>query len=98
MTTRYKFTAKEFYEVLDKQEEKCFLSGRILTPDSTLAEHILPIRYGGRFSKENVCLLIEPLARLKRYYREDEIVQLATEIIRNKGAKYGFKVTSSKKA
>ncbi|TGK10698.1 hypothetical protein [Leptospira stimsonii] len=97
MTTKYKFNAKDFYEILDNQEERCFLSGRILTPDNTLAEHINPIRFGGISSKENICLVIEPLARLKRYYKEEGIVQIAADIIKNKGAKYGFKVTSSKK-
>ncbi|WP_081100473.1 HNH endonuclease [Leptospira noguchii] len=97
MEERYKFTGKDFFEILDKQGEKCYLSGRILTPDITLAEHIIPIRYGGRFSKDNTCLVIEPLARLKRYYKEEEIMEIAVDIINNKGSKYGFKITTSKK-
>lgn len=97
MTTRYKFIAKDFYEILDNQEEKCFLSGRKLNPDNTLAEHINPIRFGGTFSKENICLVIEPLARLKRYYKEEEIMQIAVDIIKNKGSKYGFKIIKTKK-
>ncbi|XDD52161.1 hypothetical protein AB3N59_19590 [Leptospira sp. WS92.C1] len=92
MTKKYKFNSKDFYELLDNQGEKCFLSGRILTPDNTLAEHIHPIRFGGEHTKNNICLVVEPLARLKRYHKEEEIFQLAVDIINLKGEKYGFKI------
>ncbi|MBM9498651.1 hypothetical protein JWG44_00080 [Leptospira sp. 201903071] len=98
MAKRYRFNSKDFYELLDKQEERCFLSGRILTPDNTLVEHIHPIRFGGEHIKSNTCLIIEPLARLKRYYKEEEIIQIAIDIINFKGEQYGFKGASIKTA
>lgn len=97
MSDKYKFKAKDFYDILDNQEEKCFLSGRQLTPDITLAEHILPIRFGGKNTKDNICLVVEMLGRLKRYYKEEEIIQIAVDIINFKGKKHGFKVTSIQK-
>ncbi len=64
--TTYKFKVSVFRELLETQEKKCFLSGRELTPESTFAEHILPLGKGGGHSKENIVLVIDMLSKLKR--------------------------------
>ncbi|EQA44252.1 hypothetical protein LEP1GSC050_4172 [Leptospira broomii serovar Hurstbridge str. 5399] len=87
----YKFVVKDFYKLLEIQEWKCFLTGRTLEPENTNAEHIQPLRKGGEHEFKNICFVVEPLAKLKRYYTETEIVQLAYEILLWKGAKYGYK-------
>lgn len=87
----YKFVAKDFYKLLEIQEWKCFLTGRTLEPENTNAEHIQPLRKGGEHEFKNICFVVEPLAKLKRYHTEAEIVHLAYEIILWKGPKYGYK-------
>ena len=47
MQKDYKFKAKEFYHLLDKQEYRCALTGRNLTPETTTAEHIVQLQDGG---------------------------------------------------
>ncbi|WP_032929062.1 HNH endonuclease [Leptospira santarosai] len=96
----YKFTAEDFYRILNNQEKKCMLTGRELTPENTNAEHILPLRRGGKHEKNNICLVVEELSKLKRYYDEEEIVRLAADIINFKGKEYGYtckKIHKSKK-
>ncbi|WP_061230770.1 HNH endonuclease [Leptospira weilii] len=86
----YKFKAEDFYRILNQQEKKCMLSGRELTPENTNAEHIIPLRRGGKHEQTNICLVVEELSKLKRYYNEEEIVQLAVDIINFKGKDYGY--------
>lgn len=91
----YKFVAKDFYRLLEIQKWKCFLTGRTLEPENTNAEHIIPLRKGGEHEFKNICFVVEPLSKLKRYYTEEEIVHLAYEIILWKGSKYGYKAPTN---
>lgn len=97
MANEYKFNAKDFYRILDTQNKRCRLTGRELTPENTNAEHILPLRKGGSHEFKNVCLIVEPLSKLKRYYTEDEIIQLAADIISFRGSKFGYRLSKTKK-
>lgn len=93
----YRFGADDFYRILKEQNEKCFLTGRDLYPVDALCEHIIPLRKGGRHEFKNICIVITAIAKLKRYYTEEEIVHIASDIIGFKGAKYGFRITRKNK-
>lgn len=77
-----RFKPSEIRELLQKQNFKCFLTGRELTPDNVEAEHILPISKGGKHEVENLCLIIDSLRELKRYRSPEEIISIARDIIK----------------
>lgn len=88
----YKFRAMDFYELLEEQEYRCPLTGRELTPGNTTAEHIVPLRQRGEHCRANIYLVVKTVAKIKRYVAEEELVQLAADIIRTKGAHYGLAI------
>ncbi|OMI14758.1 hypothetical protein FH581_001610 [Leptospira weilii] len=93
----YRFRAEDFYKILKLQKGKCFLTGREVFPVDALNEHILPLRKGGEHEFKNICLVISPLAKLKRYFTEEEIVHMAADIISFKGMEYGYNIEKSKR-
>ncbi|EQA44739.1 hypothetical protein LEP1GSC050_4139 [Leptospira broomii serovar Hurstbridge str. 5399] len=95
--SKYKFVAKDFYKLLELQNWKCYLTGRNLEPENTNAEHIIPLRKGGEHKFINICFVVEPLAKLKRFYTEEEIINLAADIIKFKGLKHGLIISQKKK-
>lgn len=92
----FKFRSEHFYKLLKEQDYKCYLTNRELRPENTNAEHIKPLRAGGKHEAKNICLVDEMVARLKRYYTVEEIIKLATEIIEARGEEYGYKITKKK--
>lgn len=86
----YKFMAKDFYEMLEKQEYRCPLTGRELTPDTTTAEHRIPLHDGGNHEKDNIYLINKEVGRIKRYMTEAEVLRLAFDIIKARGQEFGY--------
>lgn len=89
----YKFAAKDFYSLLDRQNFRCALSGRELTPETTDAEHILPLDSGGIHTPENIYLIVRDAARLKRHLTEAELVRLCFDILTTRGKEFGYEAT-----
>lgn len=94
---KFVFKASHFRELLTKQEYRCYITNRELTPEVTFAEHIIPLRLGGTHSQANICLVHEILYRMKRYHSIEEIVEMSADVINNLGSKYGYKITKTKK-
>jgi hypothetical protein len=90
MEKPYKFLAKDFYEMLEKQNYKCPLTGRELTPETTTAEHIVQLQAGGIHRKENIYLIHRDVARIKRFMSENDVINLAFDILKTMGKAYGF--------
>jgi len=89
----YKFAAKDFYTLLDKQEYRCGLSNRELTPENTDAEHIVPLDSGGTHTPDNIYLIVRDAARLKRHLTEVQVIELCYDILKTRGADFGITVT-----
>lgn len=85
MTQKYVFRAKDFYALLESQNYRCPLTGRELTPETTCAEHIVPLRQGGTHALDNIYLVHDTVAKLKRHYKDSEILELANDIINTIG-------------
>jgi hypothetical protein len=88
----YKFTAKDFYRLLEAQMYKCPLTNRELTPESTRAELIVPKEKGGKNEFENIYLVDRDVARVKRSMLESEIFELAVDIVKTMGKKRGYSI------
>ncbi len=87
---KFVFRASHFYELLEKQSYRCALTGRTLTPENTSAEHIMPLRKGGKHEIENIYLIDDSVAKLKRYFTEEEVIQLAGEILKYRQERKGI--------
>ena len=94
---KFVFRAHHFYELLEKQEYKCAITGRELTPENTTAEHITPLRSGGKHGLDNIYLVDDKASKIKRYLTEDEVINLASDIIATRGHEYGLKLVVGRK-
>ena len=97
MSQNYKFTAKDFYALLESQTYICPLTGRELTPSTTRAELIIPKERGGVSAFENIYLVDKDVAKIKRSMLEAEIVELAADILKTMGKKHGYSVRRFRK-
>ncbi|RHX83393.1 hypothetical protein [Leptospira stimsonii] len=93
----FKFTTNDFYELLDKYDRKCALTGRILTPLTAEIELREPYKKVGIAEKENHYLVDKTVSYLARHISEDEIIEVAAEIIRFRGSEKGYSIYEKKK-
>lgn len=93
---KFKFRSEHFYNLLKTQNYKCYLTNRELRPENTNAEHIKPLRAGGKHEAKNICLVDEIVSKLKRYYTVEQIIEVAADIIETRGKEYGFRITKKK--
>ena len=90
---KYKFTAKDFWKIVEeKQNFKCALTGRLLEPNNTEIELKRPLAKGGKVSIDNHYAVDMAISKLARYFTEEEIINLAAEVIQYRGKEYGFKL------
>lgn len=82
MEKQTRFKPSQIKDLLHKQDFKCFLSGRELTPSNIEAEHIIPLAKGGKHEIDNICLIIDSLRDLKRYYTIEEIRDLCKDVLK----------------
>ena len=91
-----KFFASHFWSML-KNQKGCALTGRSLTPDNTEVELKEPFKETGRTDFSNHYLIIRSLAALARYASEDEIINLAIEIVEYRGREKGYEIKKIRK-
>ncbi|MBR32329.1 MAG: hypothetical protein CMN77_13570 [Spirochaetaceae bacterium] len=85
----YTFKAKDFYELLERQEERCALTGRQLTPENCTAIHRTPLRRGGTHDLSNICLVVEEIAQLKRSLLDEELYSLCEDLLAHRFVECG---------
>jgi len=68
--------------LLERQEYRCALSGRALTPEVAALDHIVPIRCGGEHVIENAQVLHKDVNRAKASLTNAEFVGLCNEVVR----------------
>lgn len=74
-------TIQGILAALERQQFRCALTGRLLTPDDAVLDHILPISRGGQHTPENVQILHRDVNRAKSTLTNDEFVGLCREIL-----------------
>ena len=79
--TDWKMRAADFYTLLDAQQCRCNLTGKMLTPENTSIAHKLPLKFGGKHELSNIQLVCEEISYLARSLPIDQIVNLALSII-----------------
>ncbi|MCB1175841.1 MAG: hypothetical protein KDK39_19860 [Leptospiraceae bacterium] len=93
---QFVFRAQHFYELLENQAYRCALTGRELTPENTTAEHIIPLRTHGEHRYDNIYLVDEQVSKIKRYLTDEDVVELAAEIIETRGYEFGYALKRSR--
>lgn len=78
-------TPKELLKMLARQDYRCALSGRQLTPDNLALDHIEPISAGGEHSLANSHLVCEEINRAKGTLSIDEFVALCCDVAAHVG-------------
>jgi hypothetical protein len=73
----WKMTAADFYDLLKRQDHRCCLSGKILTPETV---RIVKISPEVKTSKSNVCLVHEILAPLARKWSITDVRMICIQI------------------
>ncbi len=91
-----KFFAEDFWELMEKQNHQCALTGRKFEPINTEIELREPNLRESRFDKNNFYLIDKDLSPLARHLSEDEIINLAVEIIQFRGKEKGLSLRRKK--
>ena len=71
----------EVLNLLRKQNYRCALSGRQLTPDSAALDHILPISRGGEHHIKNAQILHKDVNRAKGTLTNEEFLAMCREVV-----------------
>ena len=73
--------ASNVLRLLEWQQYRCALTGRVLTPETASLDHIIPVRSGGEHRIENTQILHRDVNRAKTTMTNDEFIQLCREIV-----------------
>ena len=67
--------------LLEYQNYRCALTGRVLTPKTAALDHIVPVRYGGEHVIENAQVLHKDVNRAKGSLTNEEFIGLCREVM-----------------
>lgn len=86
----YRFKAEDFDKIEAQQNYKCYLTGRAYHYHKLKAAPIVPLHKGGKHEFTNICFVIDEVRELKRYHTNEEILEIAFDIIKTIGRQYGY--------
>ncbi|EQA69822.1 hypothetical protein [Leptospira noguchii] len=92
----FKFSSKDFYDLLEKCQKKCSLTGRTLSPLTAEIELREPYKQEGIEEIDNHYFVHKTVSYLARYVSEEEIIEVAADIIRFRGAERGYALSKNK--
>ncbi len=78
---------KELKEILERQNYKCALTGRPLTPDNCAMDHIVPLSRGGTHTKDNAQLVRTEVNKAKGTLLEMEFIEVCRDVVAYADAK-----------
>ena len=67
-------------QLLEYQQYRCALTGRMLTPQTAALDHIVPIRLGGEHVIENTQVLHKDVNRAKGSLTSNEFIDMCREV------------------
>lgn len=74
-------TAAEACALVERQQYRCALTGRLLTPKSASLDHVLPICRGGKHGIGNAQVLHKQINRIKGVLTNEEFVAVCREVV-----------------
>lgn len=76
-------TATEILKLIERQQFRCAVSGRELTPASASLDHIVPLSRGGSHRIENLWVVDQQVNAAKGTLTVEELLQLCSDVIRH---------------
>lgn len=73
-------TAKMIMDLIEKQNFRCALSNRILTPETASLDHIVPISRGGDHDLSNLWVIEHLINSAKGTMTVDEFVAMCRDV------------------
>ena len=74
-------TTGNVLRLLERQQYRCALTGRQLTPDTASLDHVVPVRCGGKHLVENTQVLHKDVNRSKTTMTNEEFIRLCREVV-----------------
>ena len=74
-------SAKQILELVEKQQYRCAITGRPLTPSDASMDHIVPLSRGGKHSIENIQIVHRQINAMKGTMTQEELIAIAREIV-----------------
>jgi hypothetical protein len=74
-------TVANVLRLLERQNYRCALTGRHVTPDLASLDHIVPVRCGGEHRIENAQVLHRNVNRAKTTMTNEEFIALCREVV-----------------
>ena len=74
-------TTANVLRLLEWQQYRCALTGRVLRPDTASLDHIVPVRCGGEHRIENAQVLHKDVNRAKTTMTNEEFIRLCREVV-----------------
>jgi len=68
-------------KLLDRQQYRCALTDRELTPETAALDHIIPIRCDGEHVIENTQVLHKDVNRAKGSLTNEEFIKMCHEVV-----------------
>lgn len=73
-------TAKQIMELIERQQFRCALSGRPLTPETASLDHIVPLSRGGTHELSNLWIVDYQVNTAKGTLTVEEFVTLCRDV------------------
>ena len=74
--------ASDLAEMLERQQYRCALTGRELTPETASIDHITPIKQGGAHELSNLWIVEYSANRAKHTMTYEEFLSLCRDVVR----------------
>jgi CRISPR/Cas system Type II protein with McrA/HNH and RuvC-like nuclease domain len=81
MSDDRKVTAKRLRKMVDNQGGQCFLSGRLLKPETSSADHMRPVSRGGENTIDNICIVDADINQAKGTQTVSEFLAMCREVV-----------------
>lgn len=81
-------TARQLQQLLEKQEYRCAISGRQLSPETASLDHIVPLSRGGAHDVSNLWIVDHQVNLAKATLTHDEFLALCREVVRHQDCRW----------
>lgn len=75
----------DIFEILERQEFRCNLTGVPLTPDTASIDHIIPLSKGGSHTKANAQIILNSVNQAKGSMTQSEFVEMCRLVVEHFG-------------
>lgn len=81
-----KVTGKRLVEMIERQQYRCALSGRKLTPKTASLDHIVPFSKGGEHTMENVQIVHVEVNNAKGTLTQEQFIAVCRDVCKSLGS------------